>query len=310
MPAAIARTNVCQFDTANPLPYGNCQIIHTYLAIIIMSDPQLAPVIAITNHKGGVGKTTVCVNLAAELGRRGHNVLVIDLDPQANASGHIGVAHPASVTINASSLFNGDIASITNAIQTSMNPGFFNIHLIPSSLSLDQIEDYLRIHSPRPYEEMARRIGALRMAYDIILIDCPPRLGLLSGNAIAAASHYIIPLETNSQYPLHGVTDLTAFIEKMSAALNPSLVRIGVLLTRHDERKRACRAIEESARLLAGPVLPVVIHSSTKVAEASVMRAPIRRTERDGRVTKDFEALCAHIVGLLDLQQRGDSQVS
>lgn len=271
-----------------------------------MNSTALAPVIAITNHKGGVGKTTVCVNLAAEFGRRGHNVLVIDLDPQANASSHIGVAHPASITINAGSLFNGDIASITNAIQTSVNQGFSNTHLIPGSLGLEQIEDYLRAHSPRPYEEMARRIGALRMAYDVVLVDCPPRLGLLSGNAIAAATHYIIPLETNSQYPLHGVTDLTAFIDKMSAALNPSLIRLGVLLTRHDERKRACRAIEESARTLAGPLFPMAIHSSTKIAEASVLRTPIRRAERDGRVTKDFEALCTHLMESLELQRRGD----
>jgi len=273
-----------------------------------MSSPTLAPVVAITNHKGGVGKTTTAVNLAAELGLLGHNVLVIDLDPQANASLHLGVAHPASLGVNASALFKAEtVEAVADAIQTQVNPGFKNTHFIPGSLSLDHVEDHLRAYSPQPYKELAARIEPLRSAYDILIIDCPPRLGLLSGNAIAAATHYLIPIETNSQYPLHGVTDLHAFINRMSKALNPGLANLGVLLTRHDERRRACKAIAQSAQDMVGSILPMIIHSSAKVGEASVSRCPIRKIERDGRVTQDYQSLAAYLSQTLELKKNGDS---
>ncbi len=270
--------------------------------------PSLAPVVAITNHKGGVGKTTTAVNLAAELGLVGHNVLVIDLDPQANASLHLGVAHPASLGVNASVMFKGEtIEAVAGAIQTAVNTGFTNTQFLPGSLSLDHVEDHLRAYSPQPYKELSARVEPLRAVYDIIIIDCPPRLGLLSGNAIASATHYLIPIETNSQYPLHGVTDLHAFINRMSKALNPDLINLGVLLTRHDERRRTCKAIAQSAKDMVGSILPIIIHSSTKVGEASVSRCPIRKIERDGRVTKDYESLAAYLAEILALQKNGDA---
>jgi chromosome partitioning protein len=271
-----------------------------------------APVIAIANHKGGVGKTTVTVNLAAELGSQGRNVLVIDVDPQANASTHIGVTHPSTLGKNASALFRGNLESIMEAIQIETNAGFDNVHIIPGSLELDQsVEESLRNYSPRPYEELRRRIGPLRKAYDLIIIDCPPSLRLLTGNALAAATHYLIPIETSSQYPLYGVSDLVAYIDRIKETINPDLINVGVLITRHDERRRACRAIFETVHEKIGSALPVIIHAGAIVGDASIARVPIRKIEKDGRLTKDFEELAkylTHTLGLACIEERYTAQ--
>lgn len=267
-----------------------------------------AAVISVAIQKGGSAKTTLAVNLAAELGSRGYNVLIIDVDPQANASAHISVAHPSTLSKNASTLFRGNIEEIMESIQIETNPGFENVHLIPGSLELDQsVEESLRNYSPRPYEEMRRRIGLLREAYDVIIIDTPPSLRLLTGNALAASTHYIVPIETSSQYPLYGVADLVAYIERIKESINPELVNIGVLISRHDERRRACKAILETVQEKIGNILPVIIHAGAKVGDASIARVPIRKMEKDGRVAKDFAELATYLINTLGLEKSDES---
>ncbi|MDP3330994.1 MAG: ParA family protein [Methylococcaceae bacterium] len=267
-----------------------------------------AAVISVAIQKGGSAKTTLAVNLAAELGSQGYNVLVIDVDPQANASAHISVAHPSTLSKNASTLFRGNLEEIMASIQVETNPGFENVHLIPGSLELDQsVEESLRNHSPRPYEEMRRRIGLLREAYDVIIIDTPPSLRLLTGNALAASTHYIVPIETSSQYPLYGVADLVAYIERIKESINPDLVNIGVLISRHDERRRACKAILETVQEKIGNILPVIIHAGAKVGDASIARVPIRKMEKDGRVAKDFADLATFLINTLGLEKSDES---
>jgi chromosome partitioning protein len=267
-----------------------------------------AAVISVAIQKGGSAKTTLAVNLAAELGSQGYNVLVIDVDPQANASAHISVAHPSTLSKNASTLFRGNLEEIMESIQIETNPGFENVHLIPGSLELDQsVEESLRNYSPRPYEEMRRRIGLLREAYDVIIIDTPPSLRLLTGNALAASTHYIVPIETSSQYPLYGVADLVAYIERIKESINPELVNIGVLISRHDERRRACKAILETVQEKIGNILPVIIHAGAKVGDASIARVPIRKMEKNGRVAKDFAELATFLINTLGLEKSDES---
>ncbi|MGZ4960299.1 MAG: ParA family protein [Methylomonas sp.] len=269
------------------------------------SKGTLAPVIIIANNKGGVGKTSITVNLAAELAALDYNVLVIDVDPQANASSHIGATHPSTLRKNASELFRGDLDSIRESILTETNPGFENVHLIPGALELDQtVEESLRNFSPRPYEEVRRRIDPLRSAYDVIIIDTPPSLRLLTGNALAAATHYIIPIETSSQYPLYGVADLTAYISRIKDSINPELVEVGVLISRHDERRRANKAIIETVHEKMANVLPVVIHAGAKIGESSIARVPIRKIEKDGKVAKDFMELAKYIADKLKIKKK------
>lgn len=194
------------------------------------------------------------------------------------------------------------------SIQIETNPGFENVHLIPGSLELDQsVEESLRNYSPRPYEEMRRRIGLLREAYDVIIIDTPPSLRLLTGNALAASTHYIVPIETSSQYPLYGVADLVAYIERIKESINPDLVNIGVLISRHDERRRACKAILETVQEKIGNILPVIIHAGAKIGDASIARVPIRKMEKDGRVAKDFADLATFLINTLGLENSDES---
>jgi chromosome partitioning protein len=276
----------------------------------------LAPIIAICNHKGGVGKTTTVVNLAAEFGRKGCSVLVIDLDPQANASSHIGSKDPNFFDKNAISLFcdkqtRTDISTIAELISQDVNDGFENICYIPSTEQLDRVvTETLRIHSNRPLEELKIRLNLLRDSFDVILIDCPPSLSLLTGNAISAATHYIIPIDTGSDYSRTGWISLMNYIAEKTEETNPELQYLGALLTRHSESTNAQRAIAQSIAEFdnntmksPGKKLPIYIHSSTKVGEASINREPIRKTAKSNKVTKDYNDLADFLLSELTLQQ-------
>lgn len=280
----------------------------------INAESYLAPIIAICNHKGGVGKTTTVVNLAAEFGRKGCAVLVIDLDPQANASTHIGSKEPNLFEANAISLFcdkktRSDVALIAGLISQDVNDGFENVCYIPSTDQLDRVvTETLRIHSNRPLEELKVRLSLLRDSFDVILIDCPPSLTLLTGNAISAATHYIIPIDTGSDYSRTGWVSLMNYIMEKTEETNPNLKYLGALLTRHNEATNAQKAIAHSLNDFktipdAGKKLPVYIHSSTKVGEASINREPIRKTAKSNKVTKDYEDLADFLVSELSLQQ-------
>jgi len=278
----------------------------------------LCPIIAVYNQKGGVGKTTTVVNLAAEFGRKGCTVLVIDVDPQANASTHIGAVDPNLFEKNAISLFcdkktRTDIAHLADLISQDVNDGFENVCYIPSTDQLDiVVTETLRIHSNRPLEELKARLILLRDAFDVILIDCPPALSLLTGNAISAATHFMIPVDTSSDYSRTGWVNLMTYIKDKTPETNPDLVYLGALLTRHSESINVQKAIAQSFDQLememelfpgAGKRLPVYIHTSTKVGEASVLREPIRKTARSNKVTKDYNDLADHLLKALSIQQ-------
>jgi chromosome partitioning protein len=280
------------------------------------TESYLAPIIAICNHKGGVGKTTTVVNLAAEFGRKGSSVLVIDLDPQANASTHIGVKDPNLFEWNAISLFcdkktRTNVALIAGLISQDVNSGFENVCYIPSTEQLDRVvTETLRIHSNRPLEELKARLRLLRDSFDVILIDCPPALTLLTGNAISAATHYIVPIDTGSDYSRTGWVSLMTFIAEKTEETNPDLKYLGALLTRHSESTNVQKAIAQSLTEFesdlipeSGKMLPVYIHSSTKVGEASINREPIRKTAKSNKVTQDYEALADYLIAELSLQQ-------
>jgi chromosome partitioning protein len=263
--------------------------------------PPAAPqtkIIAIANHKGGCGKTTTAVNLAAELGRAGHSVLLIDMDPQANASLHVGLAHPSEVPVDCAALLLGGPELLTEAIheETALE----NVSLIYGSLNLGLAEDKLREEAPRPAEELAQKLAPALGVYDAIIIDCPPSLKLLSSNALAAATHVIIPVESGSQYGLYGVSDLTRHIEKLRR-VNPSLAVLGALLIRHDPRLTVCRLIEEAAREQLGELLPVRVPTSTKVSQSVILKQSARGVDRGSKVAQAFEELAAHISSTLHL---------
>ena len=252
-----------------------------------------AKIITGANHKSGCGKTTTVVHLASELANLGNKVLVIDLDPQANASLHIGIQHPSEIAVTTAELLVGDISLLADALQEETN--FEKVSLIYGSLNLGKTEDQLKEEAPRPSEELNIKLKLLKDLYDFILIDCPPSLKLLTSNALASSTHVIIPIESGSQYGLYGVTDLLNHLEKIKR-INPDLELLGALLIKHDERQNVCKLIRDEALKQVGKILETTIPQSTKVNQAAILQQPLLKVEKNSKVRKAFESLANEIV--------------
>lgn len=255
-------------------------------------------IVAVANHKGGCGKTTTVVNLAAELARMKLSVLVLDLDPQANASLHIGKKHPSEIPVTCAELLLSQVEKLPLAIHEDTH--IDGVSLIYGSLALGRTEDELKNDSPRPSEELRSKLQPLNGLYDVILIDCPPSLKLLTSNALAAATHVIIPIESGSQYGMYGVTDLMKLMEKIRR-INPNLELLGALLMRHDERQTVCRLIENTAKEQIGKLLPVRIPTSTKVNQAAMAQTSLHGIDRSAKVTREFRLLAVAVAKSLGL---------
>ena len=234
-----------------------------------------AKIIAVANHKGGCGKTTTVVHLASELANLGKKVLVIDLDPQANASLHIGLKHPSEVGVTTAELLVGDVSLLTDALEEDTN--FDNVSLIYGSLNLGKTEDQLKEDAPRPSEELTTK------------------LELLTSNALASSTHVIIPIESGSQYGLYGVTDLLNHLEKIKR-INPELQLLGALLIKHDERQNVCKLIRDEAFKQVGYIMETTIPQSTKVNQAAIMQQSLLKLDKSGKVRKAFESLAKEVL--------------
>lgn len=263
-----------------------------------MSEPQ-TKIIAIANHKGGCGKTSTVVHLASELAQLDLNVLVIDLDPQGNSSTHIGKKHPSEVEVSIKNLLLGEYDKLAEAVQE--DTCIKGVSLISSSLSLTTEEDKIKDNEPRPIEVLGRVIKPLIGIYDVILIDTPPSLRTLTANALACATHYIIPVFSGSQYGMYGVLDLEAYIQKIKY-INPNLTLLGALLIRHDERQLMCRAIKESAHDQIGRVIPIEITSSSNVDKAAALKVSLREVDATARIARKFRQLAMWVAVETDLK--------
>jgi chromosome partitioning protein len=262
--------------------------------------------IAVTNHKGGCGKTTTVVNLAAEFARLELSVLVVDLDPQANASLHIGKKHPSEIPVTCAELLLSETEKLPLAIHEDTN--LEGVSLIYGSLALGKTEDDLRDETPRPSEELRLKLQPLEGLYDIVLIDCPPSLKLLTSNALAAATHLIIPIESGSQYGMYGVTDLMRHVAKIRN-INPDLDLLGALLIKHDERQTVCKLIENMAREQIGKLLPVRISTSTKINQAAIAQMSLHALDRSAKVAREFRQLAAALAQELGLQKAQGEEI-
>lgn len=270
-------------------------------------NPKNTIVIAVANHKGGVGKTTTVVNLAFEFSKIVESVCVIDMDPQANATIHIGKRHPAEITVGAFELMTGDMSQLTPAIIHDTR--FENVSLIAGSLQLGRVEHELKDTTPRPSEELRRKINPLLGVYDVILIDCPPSLTLLTSNALAAATHYIVPIKSGEDYGHYGVSDLLTLIKKI-LIVNPDLKCLGALLLSHDERENVCKIQANTTEKLVGSVLPVKISRSTKVMQAQVLKQSLHQIDRTSKLAREYRALATHLADTLGMQSVGVEHVA
>ncbi|WP_338025898.1 AAA family ATPase [Adlercreutzia agrestimuris] len=219
-------------------------------------------IIAIINQKGGVGKSTTAVNLAAALGSLGKQVLLVDLDPQGNSSSGLGVMKSQIRNCIYDVLLNDE--PIEEVIIPDICEG---VDIVPATINLAGAEVELVTEMARE-NRLKDATGSLRGKYDFILIDCPPALGLLTINALVAADKLIIPIQCEF-YALEGVTKLLDSMKRVKSRLNPTLDIYGVLLTMYDGRTTLSRQVVEEVRNYFGKsVFKTLIPRTVKLSEA------------------------------------------
>lgn len=271
----------------------------------------MGTVIAVINQKGGVGKTTTSVNLGAAFAELGKKVLLIDIDAQSNLTTHMGLTSPDDGALegpgeNASKGENNeqnqapeysmyDVLKNSKGIKDIIIKRGNNLDVAPSSLLMSAAD--LELGGVVGRELILKRaLSSIRETYDIIVIDCPPALGLLSLNALAAVDKVIIPVQ--SEYlALHGVRQLLDTIDQVRGIYNPELIVGGVLICLHDNRKRLARAVSDTIRAYFGDlVFDTVIRSNVALAEAPASGQTIFEYSSKSPGAEDYQQLANEII--------------
>jgi chromosome partitioning protein len=237
------------------------------VAEVTLTPPSKTRIITISNQKGGVGKTTSAVNLAAALARKGMGVLVIDLDPQGNASTALGVEHHNSVVGSYEVLVQG--VPMLEAVKQS--PEHHNLYCLPATINLAGAEiDMVSVANRERVllESLNQFLASFEHPIHYVFIDSPPSLGLLTVNALVAASEVLVPIQCE-YYALEGVTQLMANIERIRANLNPDLAVGGILLTMFDNRTNLSTDVAAEVRkYFPKQTLNATIPRSVRLSEA------------------------------------------
>ncbi len=229
-----------------------------------------ARILAVTNQKGGVGKTTTAINLGAALARLNQRVLIVDLDPQGNASTGLGIV-PSDRMLTTYDLLVDD-ASLRNVVLPTQFDGLF---IAPATTDLSSTDVDLVDHENRVRLLRDALRNATDMKFDVILIDCPPSLSLLTVNALVAADAALVPLQTEF-FALEGLSQLLLTVRQVRESANPGLRVDGVVLTMFDQRNNLCRQVEEDARETLGDlVYRTRIPRNVRVSEAPSYALPV-----------------------------------
>ncbi len=251
--------------------------------------------IAVTNQKGGVGKTTTTVSLGASLAARGLRVLIVDADPQANATSALGIRGRDEAGLYSALIEEEPLA---RSVEPTSTP---NLWLVPTTPALAGAEVELVTVMAREFR-MKRALDSLRAQYDVILMDCPPSLGLLTVNALAAADEVIIPVQAE-YFALEGLGHLSKTVEMIRRNLNPQLAIRGVLLTMYDSRTNLAREVEQEVRTHFPATFRTVIPRSVRLAEAPSHGAPITSYDPASTGAKAYEELATELIERL--RERG-----
>ncbi len=240
-------------------------------------------ILAIANQKGGVGKTTTAINLGAGLGALERRVLLVDCDPQGNATRGLGAKAAPPHLYHALS---GEVP-VSAAIRPS---GFPNLDLVPSQRDLVGIE--VELVGESGWEQRLKGVLAeVADRYDTILVDCPPSLGHLTINALTAADGILVPLQCE-YFALEGISELLATVERVQGGLNPGLQIAGILLTMYDDRTNLSKDVAEEIRShFAGKVYETVVPRNIRLAEAPSHGLPIFQYDIKSRGSEAYLAL-------------------
>ena len=248
----------------------------------------MAKVVAVINQKGGVGKTTSSVNIAAQLAKRKFSVLLIDLDPQGNASSGLGLDKNSIIGSTYDLILHK--LPLNSVIHKTSIEG---LHIVPTNSNLAASEVELVNQASR---EKNLETAIKQASHDFIIIDCPPALGLLTINALTAANSIIIPVQTE-YYALEGLGQLLEITQKVRENLNPKLILLGVLLTMYDKRTGLTEQVAQEVKKHFGDkVFKTVIPRNVKLAEAPSFGKTIFEHDKWSKGAKAYKQLTSEIL--------------
>jgi chromosome partitioning protein len=250
--------------------------------------------ITVANQKGGVGKTTTAINLATAMAAIGWRVLLIDLDPQGNASTGLGIGQSQRENSSYDVLMGA--ATLTEAVVATKIP---RLDLVPATVDLSGAEIELVEVDQRAQRLKTALDTAPEGRWDVVLIDCPPSLGLLTINALVAAQSLLVPLQCEF-FALEGLSQLLQTFERIRAKFNPSLTILGVVLTMYDRRNRLTEQVSEDVRACLGTaVFETVIPRKVRLSEAPSHGLPALIYDHRCAGSEAYMALAREVIGRL-----------
>ncbi len=245
----------------------------------------MAKIMAVVTQKGGVGKTTSAVNIASVMGEMGKRVLLVDIDPQGNATSGVGL-DKRRVALSTYDLLTATAETADAAVKTA----FAGLSVIPSSMALAGAELEI-VDMPHRESRLKAALAPYRAQYDFILIDCPPALGLLTLNALVAADTVLLPVQPEF-YALEGLSQLIATVRQVKRTHNPALELEGVLFTMYDGRTNLTQqVVAEVKKFFPRKVYAQVIPRSVRLAEAPGFGRPINYYDKASKGAKAYRAL-------------------